>query len=575
MHQVLAREWRPKNFQQLVGQEHISTALSYALDNNRLHHAYLLTGTRGVGKTTIARILAKSLNCKTNGVSSNPCGKCDNCLEIDQGNFPDLIEIDGASQTKADDTRELLATVPYAPVKGKFKVYLIDEVHMFSNHSANALLKTLEEPPSHVKFILATTDPQKLPITVVSRCLQFHLKNLNEQQITKHLIKILKNKSIPLEHEAVELIAKAGKGSMRDSLSLLDQAIAFGCGTIKTEKVSSLLGAVPSRHLINILVLLANNDVLAIREQLSQIKNYSPDYSALLAQLISQIQRISVLQLNAQLPSETDNPLLQELAKKLPLELIQLWYQIAGDTWQILSVHPNGDEAFEMMLLRMAIMQPLMPNQTISPKNIINEISSPIELSSKDLLAKTKQPNNQTAKENKEIQQIINTTPPETKNQQTKEIDNEIAIDLSNKSDNLQEIDAPFKLEKTINNAQLWGELVNYFDNQNIKRIINNSLPIKLENQQLTLELYEVASVFIKQEHIDQLTDLLQKIFKIQITITIIKKDEVQTPHHQQQSIKQQKLIDAKNKLINNIFIKKFQEDLQADLSEKNIVVND
>lgn len=373
MYQVLARQWRPKNFQQLVGQTHVAEALTYALDNKRLHHAYLLTGTRGVGKTTIARILAKSLNCKEKGISSTPCGQCNHCVEIDEGRFPDLIEIDGASQTKADDTRELLATVPYAPVKGKFKVYLIDEVHMLSGHSANALLKTLEEPPPHVKFILATTDPQKLPITVLSRCLQFHLKNLTVTQITAHLSQILQAQQIEFDQEALQLIASAGAGSMRDSLSLLDQAIAFGAGAVHTAKVATLLGAVPSRHVLSLLAHLADNDVLHLRTELLELDQFSPDYQALLAKLISTLQRITILQLHAQLSGEQDDALLYTLAARLPVELIQLWYQIATEAWQYLPYQPDSKEAFEMMLLRMAVMQPLFPNTQISEKQRISE----------------------------------------------------------------------------------------------------------------------------------------------------------------------------------------------------------
>ncbi|MDO4777641.1 MAG: DNA polymerase III subunit gamma/tau [Cardiobacteriaceae bacterium] len=361
MYQVLARQWRPKNFHELVGQTHVAQALSYALDHDRIHHAYLFTGTRGVGKTTIARIFAKSLNCLTHGVSSHPCGECEHCQEIDAGRFPDLIEVDAASRTGVDDTRELLDNVPYTPVKGRYKVYLIDEVHMFSKSSFNALLKTLEEPPPHVKFILATTDPQKLPATVLSRCLQFHLKNLTPRQISGHLAAILNSENTPFDDEALTLIARAGNGSMRDSLSLLDQAIAFGQGEVRTRPVAGLLGAVPTRHFLAMIEAMARQDCAGLRRILADMDEYAPDYGVLLAELMQQFQRITVLQLAAQQPDEYFEPELALLAGSLPVELMQLWYQIATDTWQYFPYQPNARLAFEMMLLRMAAMQPLFP----------------------------------------------------------------------------------------------------------------------------------------------------------------------------------------------------------------------
>lgn len=362
MYQVLARQWRPKNFHELVGQAHVAEALAYALDHDRIHHAHLFTGTRGVGKTTIARIFAKSLNCLTNGVSSKPCGTCEHCTEIDAGRFPDLIEVDAASRTGVDDTRDLLDNVPYAPVKGRYKVYLIDEVHMFSKSSFNALLKTLEEPPPHVKFILATTDLQKVPATVLSRCLQFHLKNLTPRQIAGHLANILRHEQTPFDDEALAMLARAGNGSMRDALSLLDQAIAFGQGEVRTAKVAGLLGAVPARHFIALMEAMAHQDAAGLRRILAEMDEYAPDYAALLAELMGQFQRVTVLQLGAAQPDEYFEPELAALAGRLPVELMQLWYQIATDTWQYFPYQPSAGLAFEMMLLRMTAMQPLFPN---------------------------------------------------------------------------------------------------------------------------------------------------------------------------------------------------------------------
>ena len=367
MYQVLARKWRPKNFHELVGQTHVTQALTYALDHNRIHHAYLFTGTRGVGKTTIARIFAKSLNCQKNHVSSNPCGECDHCKEIDQGRFPDLIEVDAASRSRVEETRELLDNVPYAPVKGAYKVYLIDEVHMFSASSFNALLKTLEEPPPHVKFILATTDPQKLPATILSRCLQFHLKNMSERQISEHLASILQAEHAEYEPDALQLLASAAAGSMRDSLSLLDQALAYGQGHVRTHDVATLLGAVPEPQLLHMLHLLADGDAGGLRNILESLDEYAPDYAGLLLRLLQQMQKITIAQLGAERYPEEIPAALHALAQRLSVELLQLWYQIGSEAWQNLPYQPDARMALEMSLLRMIALQPLLP--TSDPAN--------------------------------------------------------------------------------------------------------------------------------------------------------------------------------------------------------------
>ena len=375
-YQVLARRWRPKNFHQLVGQTHVTQALTYALDHNRIHHAYLFTGTRGVGKTTIARIFAKSLNCKTRGVSSEPCGECEHCREIDEGRFPDLIEVDAASRSRVEETRELLDNIPYAPVKGNYKVYLIDEVHMFSASSFNALLKTLEEPPEHVKFILATTDPQKLPATILSRCLQFHLKNMSERQITDHLAHILDSEHAAYDRDALQLLANAAAGSMRDSLSLLDQALAYGQGEVRSRDVATLLGAVPEPQLNQMLHMLADGNAAGLRQILDALDEYAPDYANLLLRLLQQIQKITIVRLNAErypgeIPAE-----LHALAARLPVELVQLWYQIGGDTWQNLPYQPDARMALEMSLLRMIALQPLLPDADPQQAPTIHEAAS-------------------------------------------------------------------------------------------------------------------------------------------------------------------------------------------------------
>ncbi len=358
-YQVLARKWRPRTFQELVGQAHVVRALVNALDQNRLHHAFLFTGTRGVGKTTLSRIFAKSLNCET-GVTSQPCGQCGACQEIDQGRFVDLIEVDAASRTKVEDTRDLLENVQYAPTRGRYKVYLIDEVHMLSNHSFNALLKTLEEPPPHVKFLLATTDPQKLPVTVLSRCLQFSLKRLPESQIAEHLETILEREGIDREPAAVRLVARAGEGSMRDALSLLDQAIAFGGGRLTAAEVAAMLGALDQGHVLALVEALAAGDPAEVLNRVAILDESAPDYMTLLADLLSLLQRLAVTQA---VPGAGDDGLfdpqeLRRLAGLFDPEELQLVYQIALMGRRDLPLVPEPRGGFEMILLRMLAFRP-------------------------------------------------------------------------------------------------------------------------------------------------------------------------------------------------------------------------
>ncbi len=357
-YQVLARKWRPKNFHEVMGQQHVLQALSNALDQGRLHHAYLFSGTRGVGKTTIARILAKCLNCET-GITSRPCGQCSACREIDQGNFVDLLEIDAASRTKVEDTRDLLENVQYKPARGRFKIYLIDEVHMLSRHSFNALLKTLEEPPEHVKFLLATTDPQKLPITILSRCLQFHLKALSQEQIIAQLRTVLSAENLSTETSALSLLAKAAQGSMRDALSLTDQAIAFGNGQLDKQMIQQMLGTMDHRQLTGLLSHLARRDAPALMQLISELVNLAPDYDQVFSELASLLHRIAVWQLLGQsIPSETNQDGLQELAELIQPEEIQLFYQIALQGRKELPFSPDGRTALEMTFLRMLAFAP-------------------------------------------------------------------------------------------------------------------------------------------------------------------------------------------------------------------------
>jgi len=358
-YQVLARKWRPRSFNEMVGQSHILRALINALDNDRLHHAYLFTGTRGVGKTTIARILAKSLNCEK-GVSSTPCGECSTCVEVDEGRFVDLIEVDAASRTKVDETRELLDNVQYAPTRGRFKVYLIDEVHMFSNHSFNALLKTLEEPPPHVKFLLATTDPQKLPVTILSRCLQFNLKALPQEQIHDHLTLLLEKEKIKTEAASTQHISRAAQGSMRDALSLLDQAIAFGGGELKEADVCDMLGVIEKHHVVDLLNNLVARDANGLLNCVQTMSEQSVDYEAVLIDLLSMLQRIAIAQATPDAVDDTqgDREAVLAFASSMSAEDVQLYYQIALIGRRDLLLAPQLRGGFEMILLRMLSFQP-------------------------------------------------------------------------------------------------------------------------------------------------------------------------------------------------------------------------
>ncbi|WP_339447763.1 DNA polymerase III subunit gamma/tau [Pseudomonas sp. EA_5y_Pfl2_R50] len=374
-YQVLARKWRPRSFREMVGQTHVLKALINALDSQRLHHAYLFTGTRGVGKTTIARIIAKCLNCET-GITSSPCGECSVCREIDEGRFVDLIEIDAASRTKVEDTRELLDNVQYAPSRGRFKVYLIDEVHMLSSHSFNALLKTLEEPPPYVKFILATTDPQKLPATILSRCLQFSLKNMTPERVVEHLTHVLSAENVPFEDDALWLLGRAADGSMRDAMSLTDQAIAFGEGKVLATDVRAMLGTLDHGQVYDVLHALIEGDAKALLEGVRHLAEQGPDWNGVLSEILNVLHRVAIAQA---LPEGVDNghgdrDRVLALAQALPAEDVQFYYQMGLIGRRDLPLAPDPRGGFEMVLLRMLAFRPAdtadAPRQPLKPVGI-------------------------------------------------------------------------------------------------------------------------------------------------------------------------------------------------------------
>lgn len=368
---ALARKWRPAKFKEVVGQAHVLTALENALAQNRLHHAYLFSGTRGVGKTTIGRLFAKGLNCET-GITATPCGECDTCKEIDQGRFVDLLEIDAASRTKVEDTRELLDNVQYKPARGRFKVYLIDEVHMLSRHSFNALLKTLEEPPEYVKFLLATTDPQKLPVTILSRCLQFHLKPINVDTITEQLSHILQQEQVDSELKALSMIAHAADGSMRDALSLTDQAIALGNGKVQKDVVSHMLGTLDTDQALHLLQAISSQQPQTVMDSIDALAQNGVEWDGLLQQLATQLHRVAMYQA---LPSSADKAQpdvehIQWLAKTLAPQDVQLYYQIALKGRDDLALSPTPRIGIEMIALRMMAFRPSQASltQVIAPQ---------------------------------------------------------------------------------------------------------------------------------------------------------------------------------------------------------------
>ena len=368
-YQVLARKWRPSTFAAMVGQELVLQALVNALDSNRLHHAYLFTGTRGVGKTSIARLFAKALNCEQ-GVSSKPCGECSPCREISEGRFVDLIEVDAASRTKVEDTRELMDNVQYAPTQGRYKVYLIDEVHMLSTHSFNALLKTLEEPPPHIKFLLATTDPKKLPMTILSRCLQFNLKNMVPEKIVDHLKRVLQAEQIPFEENALWLLARAANGSMRDAMSLTDQGIAFGSGRLQDVDVRSMLGSVDQRQVLGLLQQLAQGSAKGVLNSIADMAQFGTDSDSILAELLGMLHRVGIAQM---LPEAIDNSQgdrdeIIALAGTLRAEDVQLFYQIALHGRRDLPHVPVPREGLEMTLLRMLAFRPVNKGELALPE---------------------------------------------------------------------------------------------------------------------------------------------------------------------------------------------------------------
>ncbi len=470
-YQVLARKWRPQNFSQIVGQEHVSKSLINALQHQRLHHAYLFTGTRGDGKTTIARILAKAINCQ-NLQDFSPCGQCAVCRDFDNGRFMDLIEVDAASRTKVEDTRDLLDNAQYAPNQGKYKVYLIDEVHMLSGHSFNALLKTLEEPPEHVKFLLATTDPHKIPITVLSRCLQFNLKRLLPEQISQQMAFILQQEQIAFDNEALILLARAADGSMRDGLSLVDQAIAYGQGRVNTADVSTMLGTVAQQPVDNLLRALQQHDGQEILAVIAEIAQLTPDFSGVLQQLLRVLHRVALVQTIPEfVDHEFDAQLLTELATHLLPEDVQLYYQIALLGQKDLDLAPDPRTGFEMVMLRMLAFRPVQPMDKTTVRQSINPvqtISAPVVAPATTVLSTTSPPANLESAASQQWSQMITAM---NLSALTKQLANNCVLESINNNDCYLLIDPNYSAGSAKAKENLQIALQHYLRNPHLKLI--------------------------------------------------------------------------------------------------------
>ncbi|MAH73970.1 MAG: hypothetical protein CBC09_07680 [Cellvibrionales bacterium TMED49] len=509
-YQVLARKWRPKDFSEMAGQEHVLRVLSNSLNNNRLHHAYLFAGTRGVGKTTIARVLSKCLNCES-GISATPCGSCSSCVEMNEGRSIDFIEVDAASKTKVEDTRDLLDRVHYAPSKSRFTIYLIDEAHMLSANSFNALLKTLEEPPSHVKFLLATTDPKKLPVTILSRCIQFNLKNLAVDKISKHLKFILADEKIPFEDEAVGRLARAANGSMRDALTLTDQAVGYGDGRVLSEYVSVMLGSITKSFIIDIFSALAERNGKELLKNIETMAEHAPDYDCALGDILILLHEISVHQIVPESCDKGDdnNQVIANLAKKLSKEDIQLFYQICLLGRNDLQMTPDPRIGFEMIMLRALAFRPEEDrgdNPTKKKYSFDNQTHS-----GNNKIAKKDDGYNLT-KSSRQPSQIT--------------VDESIAIQDEKQSSGLsKEFTSDEKVDFTLLEkfeAGHWSSICKQLDiGGALGQIVKNCIFSRVENDKLFFVLDSGYTNLLSKRHESALADLLSTYFARTLQVSI------------------------------------------------------
>ena len=545
-YQVLARKYRPRSFDTLVGQAHVVQALKNALDQKRLHHAYLFTGTRGVGKTTLARILAKALNCKE-GISSKPCGRCSACTEIDQGRYVDLIEVDAASNTQVDNMRDLLDNAQYAPTQGLFKIYIIDEVHMLSKSAFNAMLKTLEEPPEHVKFILATTDPQKVPVTVLSRCLQFNLKQMPSASISEYMEKILKEEAINYEINAIYLIAKSANGSMRDALSILDQGIAYCGGTIEEATIKKMLGAIDQSYLFNLVHAVIDQDGHKAIEIAKQMDERNLSFDAALNDLANLIQTISVTQA---IPDSLDASYLDRdqviaLTKKISAEQLQLFYQITILGRRDLYLAPDEYAGFTMTILRMLSFA---PQDTILAKNLTSVKTEPVHNVNKiETIAKS----NDGSSEAFEIKKKI-------------EVTHETDEDISDQ-DIPKEV-APFNGN--------WRELVDQLKLGLVKALAQQSELVSFKNNEIILSIADEHKHLLNETYQKKLELSLSEHFAQRIKLVILQKGANNSPLKQKQEERSTLMKDTENAILQDQFVKSLLTEFNAEIIPSSIKPN-
>lgn len=545
-YQVLARKYRPRSFDTLVGQAHVVQALKNALDQKRLHHAYLFTGTRGVGKTTLARILAKALNCE-NGISSSPCGTCSACTEIDQGRYVDLIEVDAASNTQVDNMRDLLDNAQYAPTQGQFKIYIIDEVHMLSKSAFNAMLKTLEEPPEHVKFILATTDPQKVPVTVLSRCLQFNLKQMPSASISEYMEKILKEEAINYEINAIYLIAKAANGSMRDALSILDQGIAYCGGTIEEATIKKMLGAIDQSYLFNLIQAVIDQDGQKVIEIAKHMDERNLSFEAALNDLANLIQIISVTQAIPESleVSYLDRDQVITLSKKISAEQLQLLYQITILGRRDLYLAPDEYAGFTMTLLRMLSFAPqdavIAKNPAIA-KNDVAHSATKIESAaiSKDVSSETF-----------EIKKKI-------------EVTHEIDEDISDKEISKEAV--PFNGN--------WRELVDQLKLGLVKALAQQSELVSFKNNEIILSIADEHKHLLNEAYQKKLELSLSEHFSQRIKLVILQKGANNSPLKQKQEERSTLMKDTENAILQDQFVKSLLTEFNAEIIPSSIKPN-
>ncbi len=528
-YQVLARKWRPRTFSELAGQAHVVRALSNALSQNRLHHAYLFTGTRGVGKTTVARILAKALNCET-GITATPCGVCSACTQIDAGRFVDLLELDAASNTGIDNMREVLDNAQYAPTVGRFKVYIIDEVHMLSKQAFNSMLKTLEEPPEHVKFILATTDPQKIPITVLSRCLQFNLKQMPPELIREHLTKILTLETIDAQPGALQLIARAAQGSMRDALSLLDQAIAYSGGAILADTVHGMLGALDRHYLFNLLSALIAGDGPALLDQAEHMATRSIDFDTALRDLAALLQQIALVQIvPAALADDTpERETIVSLAAQIDPQTVQLYYQISLLGRRDLGLAPDEFAGFSMTLLRMLAFLPQTNTTELPAEKRRHDVPQPIAASTE-----TKNPLPDLAKADAAVTRLNVAEPP--------------PVDF-------------------VADQAWWSELVTQLQLGGLARMLALQCELdRFTDNTLHLRLPVAQKHLIEKSYQDKLREALSKHFGRAIRLEIsLTEAEANTPIKQQNEARAQRQTAAENLVRDDSFVRDAINQLDA-----------